>query len=166
MNGQFKNLSSNYKDLKALLPNVLGKTIPKAFEKLGEFTIVGKSEITTTNIKANISIITELGFIKSNLELDKINDIDNASYVGNIIFDDFDLGLFLENPKWGLASLNLDVDGKGFTVESLNTKLLGDVYSLSYKGYEYNNLELSGDLGNNIYNGKLVSNDENFKLTF
>ncbi|PNQ73159.1 N-acetyl-gamma-glutamyl-phosphate reductase [Hanstruepera neustonica] len=166
MNGQFTNLSSNYQDLTALLPNVLGESIPTAFNKLGNFTIVGRSEITTTNVSADIGINTELGFIHSNLELKTINDIDNASYNGNIIFDDFDVGKFIDNPKWGIASLNLDVKGKGFTLESLNTQLLGDVYSVLYNGYEYNNLELSGDLGNNIYDGKLVSNDPNFQVTF
>lgn len=166
MSGQFQNLSSNYRDLKALLPNVLGESIPSAFDKLGNFTIVGKSEITASNIKANIDIITDLGFINSNLELDKINDIDNASYIGNIVFNDFDLGKFMENPKWGLTSLDLDVDGKGFAVGSLDTQLIGQVQKIMYRGYEYNNLELSGNLGNNVYNGKLVSNDENFKLTF
>ncbi|WP_223034545.1 translocation/assembly module TamB domain-containing protein [Hanstruepera marina] len=166
MNGEFQNLSSNYRDLKALLPNVLGESIPSAFDKLGEFTIVGNSEITTTNIKANIDINTELGFINSNLELDKINEIDNASYVGNIVFVDFNLGEFMNNPKWGLTSLDLDVDGKGFSVKSLDTKLLGDVHKITYRGYEYNDLELSGNLGDNVYDGKLVSNDENFKFSF
>ena len=166
MNGNFSNLSSNYWDLRALLPNILGKSIPTAFNKLGNFTIQGQSEITTSNIKADIVINTELGFIDSNIELNTINDVDNASYVGNIVFEDFDIGKFIDNPKWGVASLNLDVSGKGFTLESLDTKLLGDVYSVVYNGYEYNNIELMGDLGNNIYDGKLVSNDENFQLTF
>lgn len=166
MNGKFTNLTSNYRDLTALLPNVLGKSIPTAFDKLGNFTIVGQSEITTTNVSADIGINTELGFIHSNLDLKTINDIDNATYKGNIIFDDFDIGKFIESTKWGIASLNLDVEGKGFTLESLNTQLLGDVYSVLYNGYEYNDIELSGDLGNNIYDGKLVSHDPNFRVNF
>lgn len=166
MNGKFQNLSSNYRDLKALLPNVLGESIPSAFDKLGEFTIVGNSEITTKKIIADLDINTQIGFINSDLELDNFNDIDNAAYAGNIVFKEFDLGQFIDNPKWGVTSLDLDVDGKGFSVESLDTQLLGDVHSITYRGYEYNNLELSGNLGNNEYDGRLVSNDENLKLTF
>ncbi|MGY0392366.1 translocation/assembly module TamB domain-containing protein [Bizionia sp. KMM 8389] len=166
MNGDFSNLSSNYSDLKALLPNVLGKSIPSAFDRLGNFTITGQSEVTTTNIKANLKIQTDLGFIDSNLEMKTFNDVDNATYKGNIVFEDFDLGQFMQNPQWGVTSLNLDVNGKGFTVEGLDTKLLGDVYSIVYNGYEYNNIEVSGKLGDNIYDGKLVSNDDNLKLNF
>ena len=166
MIGDFTNLSSNYRDLKALLPNVLGKSIPTVFDKLGRFTIVGHSEITTSNIKADIILRTELGNIDTNLELRTYNDIDNASYSGNIVFEDFDIGKLIDNSKWKKTSFNLDVQGKGFTLESLNTKLLGDVYSVVYNGYEYNNLEISGKLGNNIYDGKFVSHDENLKLVF
>lgn len=166
MNGKFQNLSSNYKDLTALLPNVLGKSIPSAFDKLGEFTIVGNSEITSKKIIANLELNTEIGFVNSDLAIDNFNDIDNAAYNGNIVFTEFDLGQFIENPKWGTTSLDLDVDGKGFSVESLDTKLLGDVHTISYRGYEYSNLELSGNLGNNQYDGRLISNDKNLKLTF
>ncbi|WP_417213370.1 translocation/assembly module TamB domain-containing protein [Bizionia sp.] len=166
MNGKFTNLSSNYKDLKALLPNVLGNSIPSAFDRLGRFTIVGQSEITTSEIKANLQIQTDLGFIDSNLEMKTFNDVDNATYKGKIVFKDFEIGEFMENPNWGKTSLNLNVNGKGFTLEGLDTKLLGDVYAVVYNGYEYNNLEVSGVLGNNIYDGKLISNDENLKLTF
>ena len=166
MNGDFSNLSSNYKDLKALLPNVLGNAIPSAFDRLGRFTIVGQSEITTSTIKAKLQIQTDLGFIDSDLEMKTFNDVDNATYTGQIVFKDFNIGEFLENTKWGETSLNLKVNGKGFSLEGLDTKLLGDVYSVVYNGYEYNNLEVSGVLGNNIYDGKLVSNDDNLKLKF
>ncbi|MFD2550974.1 translocation/assembly module TamB domain-containing protein [Bizionia sediminis] len=166
MDGNFTNLSSNYQDLKALLPNVLGNAIPEAFSRLGRFTIVGQSEVTTKNIKANLQMETDIGFVDANLDMKTFNDVNNATYVGNIVFKDFNLGRFLENPKWGKTSLNLDVKGKGFSLEGLDTKLLGDVYAVVYNGYEYNNLEVSGKLGDNIYDGKLISNDENLKLEF
>lgn len=166
MNGYFSNLSSNYRDLKALLPNVLGETIPSSFERLGNFTIVGQSEISPKTIKADIEIDTDLGFIDSNLVMNSIDDIDNASYVGNVILTDFDMGQFLEDPTLKQVSLNLDVDGKGFTKANVNTKLLGDIFSLDYNNYVYQNIEVSGTLKENVYNGRLRSNDKNLKLKF
>lgn len=166
MNGDFSNLSSNYYDLKALLPNVLGEAIPSTFEKLGNFTIVGNSQITTKAIKANIDIETQLGFVKSNLEMQKIDDIDNASYVGNIILDQFDLGVFLNDPNLTTTSLNLDVDGSGFTRENVSTKINGDVYTITYNNYTYNAINVEGKLQDKIFNGKLVANDPNAKLNF
>ncbi|MFD2823694.1 translocation/assembly module TamB domain-containing protein [Lacinutrix iliipiscaria] len=166
MNGNFSNLTSNYKDLKALLPNVLGESIPSIFDKLGNFTAIGKSFITSSTIDADLRIDTELGYIISNLEMKKINDIDNAIYNGNIIFDEFDLGAFLNDTNLSKTSLNLDVDGKGFTQEHLNTKVEGDIYSLTYNEYTYQHIQVSGNLEDKIFNGKVDSKDKNLDLEF
>ncbi|MDX1773443.1 translocation/assembly module TamB domain-containing protein [Oceanihabitans sediminis] len=166
MDGKFQNLSSNYRDLKALLPNVLGESIPSVFDKLGNFSIVGTSYITTSNIIADLQMETDLGLVISNLEMNKIDDIDNASYKGNIIFDQFDLGVFLNNPKLHQTSLNLDVNGKGFTQENLNTNVKGDIYSINYNDYVYQHIAVAGVLKDKIFNGKVDSQDKNFKLKF
>ncbi|HZW62270.1 MAG TPA: translocation/assembly module TamB domain-containing protein [Flavobacteriaceae bacterium] len=166
MDATFTNLSSNYQDLKNLLPNVLGESIPSVFDKLGNFTIVGKSHLTARDIDADLKINTELGKIDSNLRLQKINDIDNASYKGNVVFTDFDLGAILGDPKIEETSLNVDVDGKGFTLEKINTNLHGVITSLTYNKYAYHNIDVSGTLKNKIYNGILIADDENFKLDF
>jgi len=166
MKGDFHKLSSNYRDLKALLPNVLGESIPSSFDKLGSFTVVGQTEITTTTILASLAINTQLGFIDSNLSMQRINDIDNASYSGNVVFKDFDIGKFINDETLGITSFNLDVDGSGFTKENINTNLSGDIFSISYNNYEYENISVSGNLKNKIFNGNLVSNDDNFKLEF
>ncbi len=166
MDGDFKNLSSNYYDLRALLPNILGEAIPSSFKRLGDFKIVGKSIITSKDIKADIDIETDLGYIVSDMELTKIDNIDNASYKGNIVFDEFDLGAFLEDPMLGTTSFNLDVDGYGFTMENLNTQVKGEVYGLKYNNYAYKLTNVSGNLKNKVFNGKLTSDDTNLKLDF
>ncbi|MDU8887004.1 translocation/assembly module TamB domain-containing protein [Yeosuana sp. MJ-SS3] len=166
MNGNFRDLSSNYRDLKDLLPNVLGEAIPSSFDRLGNFTIVGNSQITPSTINAVLVIDTDLGLINSNLKLTNINDIDNASYEGKVIFDKFNIGTFMENPKLKRTSLNLDVNGSGFTRKNINTNLNGVIDFIEYNNYSYSNLVASGNLRDNVFNGKLVSNDINFMFNF
>ncbi|WP_298533786.1 translocation/assembly module TamB domain-containing protein [uncultured Algibacter sp.] len=166
MNGNFRNLSSTYKDLKALLPNVLGASIPKAFDSLGEFGIVGTAQITSSTVVADMNIKTELGFIDSNLEINKINDINNASYKGKVVLEEFDFGTFLNDPKVGFGSLNLDVNGKGFTAENLDTKVIGDVFQLEYNDYNYSGVKVSGNVMDRIFDGNLIVNDKNLSLNF
>lgn len=166
MKGDFSQLTSNYRDLRALLPNVLGESIPTAFDKLGNFNVVGVTEITTSTIKANVVINTQIGLIDANLDMQKINDIDNASYSGNVVFKDFNIGKFINDQTFGITSLNLDVDGSGFTKENVNTHLNGDIFSVVYNNYTYENIDVSGNLKNKIFNGKLVSNDKNLQLEF
>ncbi|WP_317192700.1 translocation/assembly module TamB domain-containing protein [Gelidibacter pelagius] len=166
MDGDFSNLSSNYYDLKSLMPNVLGASIPSIFAKLGGFTIYGKSKITSSDIVADLKINTALGHIESNLNLLRFNDIDNASYKGNVVFEDFDLGEVLDNPNIKETTFDMEVDGKGFTLENLNTNIKGHVFNLNYNDYVYKNIDISGQLGNKIFNGDLISQDENLKFKF
>ncbi|TBN06919.1 translocation/assembly module TamB [Hyunsoonleella flava] len=166
MDGKFSNLTSTYKDLKALLPNVLGAAIPSSFDRLGKFKITGNSQITASEVDANIRMNTELGFIKSDLHITKINDIDNASYKGKMVLDTFDLGTFIEDPKVGQVSLNLDVNGQGFLAETIDTEIKGDVYALNYNNYNYNKTQVSGKIRNKIFDGILLVNDDNLKLKF
>lgn len=166
LQGNFQNLASNYNDLVSLLPNILGNSIPTILSKVGNFKIKGTTAITTKTIQSDLKINTELGFIQSNLELTKIDDIDNANYKGNIIFEAFDLGQLINDPLVKTTSLNLDVDGKGFTLKNLDTKIKGDVFALDYNNYNYKNITVSGALGKNIFDGKLQVNDPNLKLKF
>ncbi|WP_231565542.1 translocation/assembly module TamB domain-containing protein [Psychroserpens sp. Hel_I_66] len=166
MNGRFDNLSSNYYDLTALLPNILGKSIPSVFTKLGDFTITGTSFITDTTIDADIKIFTGLGVIVSDMKMTRVDDIDNASYVGNVVFDEFDLGVLLNDEKIKTTSFDLDVNGKGFTLKNLSTQVTGNILHLNYNDYNYQDIDISGKLGSQIFNGLLESRDKNFKFKF
>ncbi len=166
MDGNFTNLKSTYKDLKALLPNVLGKAIPSTFDRLGKFKITGTSKVTASKVDADIQMVTDLGFVDTDLHITKLNDIDNASYKGNIILDTFNLGTFIDDPKVGEVSLNLDVKGRGFIAETVDTQVKGNVYQLNYNNYNYNKTIVSGKIRNKIFDGILLVNDENLKLKF
>ena len=166
MNGDFRDLTSTYKDLKSLLPNVLGEAIPSSFDRLGKFTIIGNSQVTSTKINADIEITTDLGFVDSNLEISKIDNIDNASYSGEVVFDEFNFGKFLNDPNVGMASLDVDVKGTGFTSKNINTKVTGDVFVIEYNGYSYSGVKVAGTIKNKIFDGNLLVDDENLKLNF
>ncbi|WP_299781672.1 translocation/assembly module TamB domain-containing protein [uncultured Formosa sp.] len=166
MRGRFSRLSSTYKDLIILMPNLLGQSIPSNFERFGNFNITGTTELTTSRINADLNINTTLGLIKSDLVLTNIDNIDKATYKGNIIVTDFDLGTFLENSNFNKTSLDIDVDGSGFTEENVNTKVNGEVFYMDFNNYSYKNLDVLGTFKSSVYNGNLVSNDPNFKLEF
>lgn len=166
MDANFRNLASNYYDLKAIFPSLLGEAIPTVFNKLGRFSIRGPAFITSSSIDLNAIINTEIGTIKSDLALKKVDDIDNASYKGRLEFETFDLGVLLEDSNFGTTSFNLNVDGQGFKLENLNTKIQGLIFNLNYNNYNYKDIYTSGSLGDRVFNGILKVNDDNFKLEF
>lgn len=166
MKGNFDKVSSNYKNLTTLLPNILGKKLPSSLSKLGQFDLRGKTEITMTSIDADFYMSTALGNIQSDLVMTNINNIDNASYTGNVILENFDIGAFLDKKDLGKVSLNLDIDGKGFKEKYLNTSFTGDIYKIKYQQYNYTNIVVNGNFKNPIFTGKLYINDPNLFMDF
>ncbi len=166
MKGDFDKISSNYDNLIALLPNVLGKNLPSSLKKIGQFNFFGKTEITKKTIVADFFMNTALGIVESDLSISNINTIDKATYEGNIILDNFDIGTFLNRKDLGKVSLNLDVDGTGFTQKYLNTTFAGDVFKVSYNGYTYSKIIVDGSFKQPIFKGKLYINDPNLFMDF
>ncbi len=166
MKGSFDKVASSYDDLTKLLPNVLGKKLPSSLRKLGKFNLVGDAEITTKTIDTNFDLSTKLGRVNSDIVITNIDNIDNAKYAGNIILDKFNLGSFLNKKELGVVSLNVDVDGKGFTEKYLDTKFSGDVDDFYYNGYTYKNINANGSFKKPIFKGKFNINDPNLLMDF
>ncbi|MBF7092407.1 translocation/assembly module TamB [Flavobacterium sp. ALJ2] len=166
MNGKFEKLSSSYDNLVVLLPNVLGKKLPKELQRIGKFSIDGKAKVSKTSLDTDFYMTTDLGNGLIDLNMNNIDFIDKASYSGNIVLENFDVGALLGRKDIGKTTLNIDVDGKGFTEKYLNTVIKGDVQKFNYNNYTYSNIVLNGNFKLPHYKGKLSVNDPNLNMTF
>lgn len=166
MKGNFSKVSSNYKNLIALLPNILGKKLPTSLDKIGQFDLKGFAEITKKTIDADFFMTTVLGNVKSKLKMSNIDNIDNASYSGNIVLDNFNIGRFLDRKDVEKVSLDFDVDGKGFTQKYLNTAASGKISKLTYNRYTYKNIIVNGTFKSPVFKGKVNINDPNLFMDF
>jgi hypothetical protein len=166
MNGKFERLSSSYDDLVTILPNVLGKRLPVILKKLGKINLVGNAQVTTTSVKASFVMSSQLGKVDSDLNIKNMNLTDKAAYVGNVVLENFDLGTLLDRKDVGKVSLNLDVDGKGFSEKYLNTSIIGDVTQINYNNYTYHNVVLNGNFKSGLYKGQVSVNDPNLTMDF
>jgi len=166
LDATMKNVTSSYYQLNALLPNLIGNSLPSTFSRLGKFTIRGDTHITKTTIEAKANLNTAIGSSYADIKLTNFNDIDNATYTGFISLIDFDLGDFLENKKLGKTTLDINVAGKGFVKEKLDTEISGQIYNVSFNKYIYKNLEVSGIIKEQLFDGSLNSNDENIRFNF
>lgn len=163
---EFDELKSTYTDLKKMLPGLLGKNIPSSFRNLGVFTVFGDAVITSKTITTDVNINTSIGKINADLKLSNIEDIDKASYVGVTSFRAFDIGKLIDDPSIGLSTFNADIDGKGFTLEHLNTNVKSKVSSLEINNYRYKNLNVLGEIHDKVFKGKLTADDKNLQLNF
>ncbi|MHB0756470.1 translocation/assembly module TamB domain-containing protein [Polaribacter sp. M15] len=164
--GNLDNLTATYKELRGVLPSVLGKNLPSEFDKLGKFNINGLVKVTPEQIQANIKVNSEIGAAISDLQILDIDNIDYANYDGKIEFKNFDIGKFFNDPLFGKISLIGDVDGSGFKLDNVNTKFIGDISQFQFKNYSYSNISANGEYQNNKFDGELTIDDQNFKMKF
>ena len=166
MTANINELTSNYENLKIILPNLLGKNLPPSVSRLGRFSVTGQSYVTTELMNADVIIRTDLGKIITDLKMTNIDDVNNARYAGEIEFVDLEFGKIIQDSLVGKLSLIADVKGKGFTIDNINTTLNGNIFKHQYKGYTYNDIDINGVFKNKHFNGSLVSKDENLQMSF
>ncbi|GAA4024807.1 translocation/assembly module TamB domain-containing protein [Flavobacterium cheonhonense] len=166
MKGDFDKISSNYNNLTKLLPNILGKKLPTSLQKFGQFQFTGEAEVTQKHINADFVMNTALGLVESSLKMSNIDNIDNAQYKGYVILDNFDIGTLINDKTVGRASLDLDIEGQGFTQKYLNTSFVGDIYKLKFNNYNYSNIIVDGKFKQPIFSGKVIANDPNLYMDF
>ncbi|TMM53954.1 translocation/assembly module TamB [Maribacter algarum] len=165
MDAKMKNVTTSYYELRSLLPNILG-TLPTSFQKLGQFTVRGDALVSETAINAKVNLNTAVGSSYADLKLTNIDNIDNAEYEGFVSLIDFDLGGLTQRKSLGKTTFDFNVEGKGFLQENLNTEVIGQVYSVDFNGYTYENIKVSGIVKDQLFDGTLVANDENLKFNF
>ena len=166
IDGTVRDITTSYYQLRGLMPRMLGNSLPEFMKSLGQFTIRGPIEITESSVVAQINIESAVGNSYADLQLTDINDIEKASYRGFLSLIDFDLGRFTGNASLGMATLDVNVEGEGFSRNNLNTEVIGQVYSLTFNGYTYSEIAVSGILKEELFDGSLVSNDPNFNFNF
>ena len=115
LKGSFSKINTNYENLVTLLPNILTKSLPVAIKKLGQFDYKGKVEATSNSVASNFLLTTAIGDLKSNVILTGIENINTAKYKGEIELNNFDIGKLLDEKMLNKTTLNLSIEGSGFT---------------------------------------------------
>jgi hypothetical protein len=160
------NISTNYFDLRRFMPRVLGDVVPVELKELGSFNLSGNTSIIGNELNTKSDLRSGIGQAKVDLKMGNINNIDNAYYKGNVVLKDFNLGKIANSTSLGRMTANLDFDGRGFNKNTVNTEISGTVSSFNFEGYNYQNIVVSGNLKNPLFNGELSIDDPNLKLQF
>jgi hypothetical protein len=166
MNGNFDRISSNYDNLKGIMPRILAKSLPVIIEKFGRIDVVGDVMLTKKDIKANIYLISALGEARTDLAVEDYNKPNDATYTGTINLNDFALGSVIGDKTVGNVTLDLEVDGKGFNKQSLNTSVKGDVHQFAFNNYTFRDINVDGRMKWPFFEGTVNSKDPNLLLNF
>lgn len=142
----------------------LQKVVAPDLAALGDFTFSGMYEGSFSRLNATGNINTSLGSLVTKLKMEFPSG-GEPEYSGSIHSQQFDLGRFLQVKGLGNVIFNGNIEGKGFALENLKTRLNGNFNSLSYNGYTYQNIKFNGDIQKQKINGELITEDPNFSLT-
>ncbi|MGA9239287.1 MAG: translocation/assembly module TamB, partial [Robiginitalea sp.] len=166
MDARIRDITTSYYQLRGLMPELFGNSLPEFLKTLGQFTVRGPALVTETSVSTQVNIQSSLGSSYADLNLTGFDDIDNAEYTGFVSLIDFDLGRFTGTKSLGKTTVDVNVEGQGFSKEKLNTEVIGQVYTFVFNGYEYSDIAVSGILKEELFDGSLNSKDPNFIFNF
>ncbi len=150
-------------------PFTLGKRIslPPNLITLGKVKISGKFTGFLNDFVAYGNASTAIGYISSDINLKIDSVVDRSSYSGHLSAIGFDVGVFTKSQNLlGKTSFKAELSGSGFSLNAIKAKMDGNISSLDFNGYTYNNIDVDGQLSKKLFNGALTIAEENLNLDF
>ncbi len=137
-----------------------------ALDSLGNINFKGNLKGNLRKVAIFGDLKTNLGSLASEITLLIPDSLANLGYKGNLQLKDFQLGKFLKNDTIGALSFNLNLDGKGTALATINTLINGKITKLNYQGYTYNDIVLDAKISDSTIDGKVKLNDKNVKFDY
>ncbi len=165
-----KELSASYTDLINLpaYPFSAGKKldIPSNLQQLGTATYVGKFDGFLNDFSLYGKFRTAVGNIVTQISMKTGENQEQFTYQGKIITERFDIGNVLGLGDFNALTMNFSLNGKGLDVKKLEAAFKGSVDNLQFNGYNYQKINLTGDISNALFKGTLLSADTNANFDF
>lgn len=163
---QLSQLTTDSHDIESLaaqLGNLPGLQLPAIFEPLEDLTFKGTLTGTYYDFVANGTLETALGTANTDINL---NIRDGGHYSGRLSADTLDLGTLLHQPQIGHGGFDIVVEGKGFAIHDIDSKVEGTISHLDFKGYRYSHLGVKGKFADMQFAGDIEVDDPNLRLHF
>ncbi len=155
--------TSSIAEIKKLIPSA---KVPRNFSKLGQFDFSGNFTGFLKDFVADGELTSELGRVRSDLQIQLKDGVENSIYSGNLEVFDFDVATWADNPIFGKASFKTQVKGTGITANTVTANLDALVKDFEFKGYNYQNVALDGVFERKKFEGILKVAEENLNLSF
>ncbi|MFL5762713.1 MAG: translocation/assembly module TamB domain-containing protein [Bacteroidia bacterium] len=165
-----EKLTTNYRDLNdfPIPPFNEHKTlhVHPNIARLGNMKFKGTFTGLYNDFYAYGDFTSALGGISSDISVRHDYSKDIEIYKGKLKSSSFDFGSFFGGKYLGKVTMNVNVDGSGFTLDEVKAKLAGTVNSVDFMGYTYKNVAVEGNIANKLFKGKLAVKDDNVDFDF
>lgn len=140
--------------------------VPESIGLLGKIKFSGNFSGFYSDFVAYGKFTTDLGNISSDVDMQKPLGNSVATYSGKIKSDNFDIGKFLGIGILGKISLDGQVDGKGLERDNIAANIKGAIKNIEFNKYNYQNLNVAGNLAKRVFKGMLAVRDTNLSMDF
>jgi hypothetical protein len=153
---------TTYADVVAIFPRVKKIDEPR-LDRLQYIRFKGNYKGLIKDFVATGTIETALGTIVTDVNM-KFPANGKPTYSGEISSAGFNLGSFVDNDQLGSIVFNGTIKGTSFTLKDLQANLDGNISSLEFNNYKYQNIKVNGTLAKRLFNGELIADDPNLGL--
>lgn len=149
-------------------PNELlqGEAIPVQLYNLGNIDYIGSLRGNATNITLDGDLKTDIGDGIFDASVQFNPDYSNATYKGEFDLTAFDIGKFLQDTTFGIATISGMIDGSGLSLEALDATMNLNSKQFEYQGQAYEDIVIKGIYKNHSFTGRVESDDDKLKLNF
>lgn len=153
-------LSSTGRTIFNLVPK---NTIPSNIALPSHFSIKGSAKGTTKVVNTNLNLYSTAGNAAVVAQVD-MRRKNHELYDVKANLQGLQIGKIIQNKDIGPISAQIAAKGESFDFKNANADLKGHVSSAVYKGYRYQNMDLTGKIRRGAYNIILNSKDPNANL--
>ncbi|MBL0104290.1 MAG: translocation/assembly module TamB domain-containing protein [Bacteroidetes bacterium] len=140
--------------------------VPENFACLGDVSFKGRFNGFYNDFVAYGTINTAIGMISSDLNMKYDIKKKSTYYSGHLSSNRFDVGQIAKIKDMGRVTLSVNVKGNGLRLENVNATLNGGIDALVYRGYEYHNIKVDGQIAKKLFNGAVSVDEPNLALDF
>lgn len=153
-------LSSSAKTIFNLVPK---NTIPSNISLPSNMSVKGVAKGTTKVVNANLNLYSTLGNAAVVAQID-MRRKNHELYDVKANLQGLQIGKIIQNKDIGAVTAQIAAKGESFDFKDAKASLKGYVASAVYKGYRYQNMNLTGKINRGAYNIVLNSKDPNANL--
>ncbi|HUH73593.1 MAG TPA: hypothetical protein VLZ75_04215 [Chitinophagales bacterium] len=162
IDARIEKLSTKSTELKTIIPYI---KLPKEIDMAGNISAKGSFKGMIKDFKADLNINTDVGNLLANAHMIFPKN-GSPIYKGNFQSKGISLKKITQSDKFDEVAFNLNIDGKGFDLNNLNTSVNGVVTRLDYNYYRYNDITLNGKFQNKKFEGDIHLDDDCAGLDF
>lgn len=164
-----KNMQTSAEDLRKYDYKAMGLedglTIPHELDQLGIIKLTGTLDGFLDEFYSNLMLETDAGTVTAYLQAG-LDSLYTLNYTGDIATKDVALGRLAGDASIGNLTSEFSLKGHGVSLDELETIVFGNVHNFTLYGYNYEEINIQGDVFHKNFKGALEIHDSNLDFAF